>query len=365
MLTEKEHQLLELLKRNPYSSQQELAEQLQLSRPSIANLISGLTKAGIIKGRAYVLAESRPVIVFGGMNIDRKMVVKQDLVFQTSNPVTSYQTAGGVARNIAENLGRLGHDVKLMSAAGYDLEYEFLFEKTHEWVDLNHCLRSDQERTGAYTAILDHEGEMQLALADMEIYRLLDAEWVMNQEKVFRSAGLVIIDLNIEQLAVAAILQQCSRFSVPVAIVPVSAPKMKNLPEGKVQADWIFCNKGEAELVTGISLTTDEDRIVAHQALRDKGFLHTVITEGERGFSYLEQGKLHWMEALKPSEVKDVTGAGDSFVAATLHTWIETQDIHLALQAGRMNATKTLESPYTVRPELSATQLQNELEELQ
>ncbi|WP_342526149.1 PfkB family carbohydrate kinase [Chryseomicrobium sp. FSL W7-1435] len=364
MYTEKEMQLLSLLKKNPYSSQQELAAQLELSRPSIANLISGLTKAGAIKGRAYVLSESNAVLVFGGMNIDRKMIVKNELVFQTSNPVTSYQTAGGVARNIAENLGRLGHDVKLLSAAGKDLEWEFLYEKTHEWADLEYSLRSENERTGTYTAILDQTGEMQLALADMEIYELLTAEWVVSHEKLFRTASLVVIDLNVKQEAIQAILQLSSRYSVPVAIVPVSAPKMKNLPESPLTAEWIICNKGEAEITTGIVIDSDEQLERAHKALQARGFSQTVITDGGNGISASEAGTLVKMQAIPVHEIKDVTGAGDSFVAATLHMWLQTKDSVSSLKAGLMNASKTLESTYTVRPELTAERLKLETEEL-
>ena len=47
----------------------------------------------------------------GAANVDRKFYVHKDLVAETSNPVTSTRSIGGVARNIAENLGRLGETV--------------------------------------------------------------------------------------------------------------------------------------------------------------------------------------------------------------------------------------------------------------
>lgn len=46
MMNERERKLFQLIKNNPYISQQELAEALDLSRPSVANLISGLMKKG-------------------------------------------------------------------------------------------------------------------------------------------------------------------------------------------------------------------------------------------------------------------------------------------------------------------------------
>lgn len=48
----------------------------------------------------------------------------KDLVAETSNPVTSTRSIGGVARNIAENLGRLGETVAFLSASGQDSEWK-------------------------------------------------------------------------------------------------------------------------------------------------------------------------------------------------------------------------------------------------
>lgn len=56
-MNEKEKLIFQLIKRNPYLSQQEMAEQLGMSRPALANMISSLIKRGEILGRAYVLPE--------------------------------------------------------------------------------------------------------------------------------------------------------------------------------------------------------------------------------------------------------------------------------------------------------------------
>lgn len=365
MLSEKEQTLLELLKKNPYASQQDLAVHLGVSRPTVANLISGLIKSGKIKGRAYILSEQQSILVFGGMNLDRKMICKTDLISHTSNPVTSYQTVGGVARNIAENLGRLGNEVKLLSAAGHDLEWEFIYDKSSEWMDLQHVKRIDEERTGTYTAVLDGEGEMQLAFADMEIYQHLTPEWVQNHEKLFRSAKMIIIDLNLQKETIQTILEFARMYNTPLTIVPVSAPKMKNLPDALQGVTWFICNRGEAEMLSGMELTEKQDVVDAAVVLNNKGIEHVVITDGPREVYYGSTAESGWIQPLQPRNIQDVTGAGDSFVSATIHTWLEEGSIKKAVQAGLVNSSKTLESPFTVRPELTGQQLQIELEELQ
>ena len=54
------------------------------------------------------------VLCIGGMNVDKKVQLLENLVLETSNPVVSSLSAGGVSRNIAENLGRLGVPVKML-----------------------------------------------------------------------------------------------------------------------------------------------------------------------------------------------------------------------------------------------------------
>ena len=108
-LNDKETAIVKLLRENPFLTQQEMADQLNMSRPALANFISGLMKRGIITGRAYILSEDNEVVCIGGANIDRKFHLKDAAQLGTSNPAAMSVSVGGVARNIAENLGRLDH----------------------------------------------------------------------------------------------------------------------------------------------------------------------------------------------------------------------------------------------------------------
>src|SRR5438067_1389136 len=115
----KKQQLLELIRANPFISQQELANQLGLSRSAVAGYIAGLIRERKLLGRAYVLPElpdRRPVVCIGAANLDRKLRSSAALALRTSNPASAAESFGGVARNIAENLARLGTQVALLTA---------------------------------------------------------------------------------------------------------------------------------------------------------------------------------------------------------------------------------------------------------
>ncbi len=78
--------LKKVIKDNPFISQRELAEAIGLSRPSVANIISGLIQKEYVMGKAYVLNEDYPIVCIGAANVDRKFYVHKDLVAETSNP---------------------------------------------------------------------------------------------------------------------------------------------------------------------------------------------------------------------------------------------------------------------------------------
>ena len=78
------------------------------------------------------------IAIFGGANLDITASSKLQVKPGDSTPGRISTTAGGVARNVAENLARLGYTSCLISAAGDDLHGQFLLEQTrHVGVDVS------------------------------------------------------------------------------------------------------------------------------------------------------------------------------------------------------------------------------------
>lgn len=86
MITARESEILKILKEDPLISQNELAEQLQITRASAATHIHNLTKKGYIKGRGYILSEPAFISVIGGINMDVFGISNETLIDQNSNP---------------------------------------------------------------------------------------------------------------------------------------------------------------------------------------------------------------------------------------------------------------------------------------
>ncbi|MFC4711279.1 carbohydrate kinase [Planococcus dechangensis] len=363
-MSQKEQQILSLIERNPYMSQQEMADALGISRPSLANLISGLIRQGRIVGRAYVLPEEDAILCIGGANVDRKFHLKASSVPGTSNPATVTRSVGGVARNIAENLGRLGHHVRLVTVAGDDPEWRFIEESSAAFMDTALTKTLVHGVTGSYTAVLEPDGEMTLALADMDIYSELTPAYLEPHRAKLLRAKLLVVDLNCPKETVHYLQSLASSANVPLAVIPVSAPKMDRLGESLIGISWLILNRDEAALRTGQPIRNEVDWENAVKLLLEQGAAAVVVTGGKDGAMAGNGAGVNLFKAIDIQHVEDVTGAGDAFTGGLLHGYLSGYDFTKAVQMGMVNAAKTLGSNRTVRPELNETVLTNEMEEL-
>jgi len=363
-MNEREQAVLALIRQNPFMSQQEMADKMNLSRPVLANLVSSLTKQGKIVGRAYILPEENEIICIGGANLDRKFHVKGNVQFGTSNPASSSFSVGGVGRNIAENLGRLNHQVTLLTTAGKDADWQVIHEASESFMNLRYVEQLPDASTGSYTAIMDEQGELALAVANMEVYDLLLPSLLKKYEAMLVNAGCYILDLNCPKETVAYIQQMAIAREIPLVIVPVSSPKMNRLPDTLQGVTWFICNTDEAETIVGHAIESAADYEKALMQLLQLGAEHVIITAGSKGvFGASTSIKPSHFKAKIIEKIEDVTGAGDAFVSAVIHSWLTGQSFATCIDAGLTNAKNTLASPYTVRPELSVDLLKNEMEE--
>ena len=357
-MNEKELLILQLINANPFILQNELAEKTHLSRSAVAGYISSLTKEGKLLGRAYVLPKQKDIISIGGANIDRKIQALNHLQFGTSNPAESSQSCGGVARNIAENLGRLGCNVSLMTIVGEDHEGEWLLDYTKTFVDISPSQVSPNLATGTYTAILDNEGEMAVALADMAIYDSIDIDFIEKKWGYLASSAMVVMDTNLSADVLKHVIVRCKEDNIPLCITPVSSPKVKRLPESLQGVTWLIANRDEAEALSEMTINDEDDFFKAAEKIMKKGVEKVVLTRGDKGLIYLtqqgEKGILHPPKV----QVEDVTGAGDSLVAGIMFGHLNGLNTEDACKIGISCSVLTLQSHETVNPALNHIRLQ-------
>ena len=148
-----------------------------------------------------------PVIVIGSAGMDIVGRLEGDSQLGTSNPGLIRRSFGGVARNVAENLARLGLPVTLISAVGNDSAGDDLLDQVSQaGVDVNRVLRTDEYPTGTYLGIINAAGELQFGIDDIRATRLLTTEYVREHTDQFKNASKLFFDANLEKKTIKTIM---------------------------------------------------------------------------------------------------------------------------------------------------------------
>lgn len=263
---------------------------------------------------------------------------------------------GGVARNVAENLARLGTRTHLIAAVGRDpLGDNLLAQTSASGVRLEYVQRSDRP-TGTYTAILDSDGELIVAVADMTVVDDLRPEHVNQARDVIATAGLLVLDGNLAPATLEHALDLAATAQVRVILEPVSVPKARLITPSMTSERPLYAatpNRDELAALTGLPTRTERQLRLAADSLHSRGVQHVWVRLGAEG-SLLSSasGDAIQIPAI-PTTVEDVTGAGDSSLAAFCHALIQDSDPVEAARFGHAAASLTIASPHTVRPDLT------------
>ncbi len=349
-LTAHEKALLDLLRKNPFAAQSELATALGVARSTVAAQLTDLSGRGHILGRGYILPEQREVVCIGGAAINRKYYAKGGVLAATSNPCTSNSNFGGVARNVAESLACLATRVKLVSVLGDDdAGHTILQYMTSLGVDVSQTEVTKDVVTAEYVAILDEHNELHLGMAAMDAFDAITPGKLEKAWSHIASGSWVFADCNLPAETLQLLLERKTAARFNLAIDTVSIPKACRLPEDLSSISVLFTNIEEARAILQLNNDAPEDLI---QHLKARGVKHIILTLGAEGHLVGTPRGLFKTSSLITRPV-DVTGAGDALVSGTLYGLVNGMEIEQASRLGALLSTLTIESELDVLPDLS------------
>jgi len=355
MLTSREQQILSLIRKDPMLSQQAIAERLGISRSAAGGHIMNVTNKGYIKGRGYVVSDAPFVNVIGGANIDIHGKSLKGLRRNDSNPGEVHISAGGVARNIAENLARLGVDCRLISAIGTDHHGQMLKRLSRDaGIDMQYVHEIASAPTSTYLSVLDDTGDMQVAIADMSIIDNLGADRLQSQQAMLNQSSLIIVDTNLPDDALAWLTNTLTEVSLFADTVSTTkAPRLKPYLSS---IHTLKAGAIEAEALTGMQSRTQAQLRKLAASLHTEGVQRVFITRGDHGVFY-STAEADGIE--KPRhrrhDVHNAGGAGDAFLAGLAYAWLESWPLDKTLRFALAAADITLSHPATSNPALSLT----------
>lgn len=309
------------------------------------------------------MSTDSPLLILGASGLDVIGRLEDDLQAGTSNPARIRTGYGGVARNVAENLARLGQSVQLVTVVGTDKIGDELLEYTEAaGVDVSACLRTDEYPTGFYMGALNKSGHRQFAMDDMRLMACLTPEAVRARADLFAAASMVFLDSNLPEKTIRTALSLAKKARVPVCADPASTGLALRLQPHLGKLHLLTPNSAEAGILTGLSFESSERKtaLEAAWALVNQGTGIVLITLAEFGVVYATSETTGHIPAIR-TQTLDPTGAGDALTAAVLFGLLNEIPLDDAVRLGVSAASLTLRHPGTVYPELSLERLYDEL----
>lgn len=288
------------------------------------------------------------IACIGAAHLDRRGTAHAPVVLGTSNPGTVVTELGGVARNVAENLHRLGCRVILCSRTGDDEAGRRVQDQPF---DTSLVTLSQTCPTASYTALLDCSGELVVGLADMQVYDEVTPEVLAPALPSLRTAAIWFADANLPGETLDWLLKQAG--PIPVAVDAISVAKSRRLVPLLSRIPYLFCNLAQAgSLCSGDAF---QDPSAAARSLLQLGARCGVVTGGATGIAVYESGRVTALPALLADPVRDVTGAGDALIAGALYGLsLQGHSLCGAARLGLAAAAITVESTHSVSPHLNA-----------
>lgn len=360
-MTQREQEILNILKKNPTISQQELADSLGITRSSVAVHITNLLKKGLILGKGYVVKEAPYVVVVGGSNIDIQGFPQNKLIMQDSNIGSVKISLGGVGRNIAENLTRLGIETRLISAVGDDPYGHMILDEARSiGLDMSESLVLKGESTSTYLSILDETHDMAVAIAHMDSIQRMTPDFIKAKRTLIDHAQLILCDTNLPYEVLVTLVTTFRK--TPIFLDTVSTAKAAKIKDLIGKFHTIKPNKLEAEILSGIPIHSEKDMEKAAQILHAQGVKRIFISLGSEGVFVSDEGKMA-KYAASPVTMVNATGAGDAFMAGLAAAFIQGKTTEEASYMAMAVASIALSHEDTINPAMSIELINEKLKE--
>lgn len=300
------------------------------------------------------------LLVFGASVVDVFGFSRATYRSYNSTPGSVKISFGGVCRNIAENMARVGVNTNFMSILGDDEHGRSIIEHSKKiGYYMNDSMVIEGGSTPTYLAILDENGEMVSAIADMKSIGAMNTGFIDSKKDIFENAEYTVLDSDNPEIM--EYLLTNFKDKTNFILDPVSAEKASWIKHLIKDFHTIKPNRHEAEILAGFPITDTEDLIKASKYFLGLGIKKVFISLDADGIFYNDGENCGKIKATGV-EVKNVTGAGDSFVAGLGHGYMNSLNVEDTVKFAITMSNITIAHEETIHPDMSLETVLSKLE---
>ena len=264
-------------------------------------------------------------LFFSGVHLDLLGRLDSPALVGASNPGSFTAMPGGASLNCASVAALLGLQCSIIGLIGDDAAGVTITNTLKAHAIRDHLTICAGEATGTYTSIIEPDGNLHIAVADLGLNERITAPWLLDNKAEAMAAGDIwLINSNLMAEPIAAL----SDPSLPtrpkiLAAASVSPSKSRNLAPSLGNVDVLFTNIAEASAMLNVlgGKPYDAARLDVHQCinrLRDLGVAKGTLSQGSDALWLWDETGVQQFIPPKLDKIIDVTGAGDALAGAFL-----------------------------------------------
>lgn len=275
------------------------------------------------------------IVVFGGCSWDSTFKQREDLSYPS---VANIELPGGKGANQAVAIARAGYDVKMISIVGDDETGSKIIENLkNNKVDTSAVkVLSGKKSDGANIYVsLTGENEMKRFREAIDEF---STNLIYENEDLIKNADYVVTQAKVPRKVLEELINFCYNNKVKTVLTPCPAN------------GYEFDKKENRELLEKISIiTANEEEVLKIMGSNDFSVCidklpQLIATAGPKGVAFCdEDGFYRAVSAIEPKELKDTTGAGDTFCGNFLVALLNGLSKSQAVKMGVWAATLKLE----------------------
>lgn len=300
------------------------------------------------------------ITIIGAVNIDLIGYPDNELIYKDDNVGSLETILGGVGRNIAENLARLNVEVQFLTVFANDHFAKQIKDSCNSLqIDISKSLEIPNTTTSTFMAIMDKHNDMALGISAMHIYDSIPDSFILNNLEIIQENEYCILETNIPQSILELVVKknQNTKFALD-AVSGTKALKAKNILS---KLHLLKCNLIEAELLSGIKITSDNDYELLVKHFLKIGVKKVFITLGKKGLIYGDLANINRLKPMYEIQPLNTTGGGDAFMAGLLFAELNNFNIHKMAKIATACAELTIQHKNTVHPNINNEYILNKI----
>ncbi|WP_286313014.1 ribokinase [Romboutsia ilealis] len=253
------------------------------------------------------------ICVIGSLNMD--LVVNVDAMPKPGQTIIGSnfkEVPGGKGANQAVAMARLNGNVSMIGKVGEDGFGQTLINSLkNDKVDTTY-IQTTKGSTGVALITVDKNAQNSIVVSPGANFEVKEED-IDNNIKAIENSDIVVLQLETPLNTIKYALNKAKELNKYTILNPAPAVKLDD--EIIKNVDLLTPNETELEIISGVSIETEEDIQKAAQIMIKKGVKELIVTLGSKGSLYINKEKSMFKKAYKVEAV-DTTAAGDSYTGA-------------------------------------------------